>query len=165
LKTVYLSLGSNLGDRTAHLARAVALLEASDIRVARASSIYETEPRDVPDQPWFLNQVIEAQTTLYPRQLLARTQKIEREMGRTRTVDKGPRVMDIDILLYGESKVLTEALEIPHPRIADRRFVLEPLHELAPELRHPVTRKTIREMLRAVSNQAVRHVRNEPTDG
>ncbi len=163
MKTVYLGLGSNLGDRQAHLVRAIALLETSDIRVTRASSIYETEPRDIPDQPWFLNQVIEAQTTLYPRQLLARTQKIEREMGRTRTVDKGPRVMDVDILLYGESKVLTEALEIPHPRMADRRFVLEPLHELAPELRHPVTKKTIGEMLRRVADQAVRHLRNEPT--
>jgi 2-amino-4-hydroxy-6-hydroxymethyldihydropteridine diphosphokinase len=163
LKIAYIALGSNVGDRRANLVGAVERLLSPDLRILRASSIYETEPRDVPDQPWFLNQVIEAQTTLYPRQLLARTQKIEREMGRTRTVDKGPRVIDIDILLYGESKVLTEALEIPHPRMADRRFVLEPLHELAPELRHPVTKKTIGEMLRRVADQAVRHLRNEPT--
>ena len=101
---------------------------------------------------------IEAQTTLFPRQLLARTQKIEREMGRKRTVDKGPRVIDIDILLYGESVVHTEALEIPHPRMADRRFVLEPLAELVPELRHPVTRKTIRGLLARVGDQTVRRV-------
>jgi 2-amino-4-hydroxy-6-hydroxymethyldihydropteridine diphosphokinase len=158
LKTVYLGLGSNLGDRAAHLSRARALLEAPDVALRRASSICETEPRDVPGQPWFLNQVVEVQTTLFPRQLLARTQKIEREMGRQRTVDKGPRVIDIDILLYGESTVRTEALQIPHPRMADRRFVLEPLAELAPDLRHPVARKTIREMLARVADQKVRRL-------
>ena len=158
MKTVYIGLGSNLGDRAEHLSQARTLLEASDVALARASSIYETEPRDVPNQPWFLNQVIEVQTTLFPRQLLARTQKIEREMGRQRTVDKGPRVIDIDILLYGESTVRTEALEIPHPRMGDRRFVLEPLAELAPEHRHPVTRKTIREMLTRVAEQKVRRL-------
>ena len=158
MKTVYLGLGTNLGDRREHLNCARALLQSSDLLIARASSIYETEPRDFPNQPWFLNQVIEAQTTLFPRQLLARTQKIEREMGRKRTVDKGPRVIDIDILLYGESVVHTEALEIPHPRMADRRFVLEPLAELVPELRHPVTRKTIRGLLARVGDQTVRRV-------
>jgi 2-amino-4-hydroxy-6-hydroxymethyldihydropteridine diphosphokinase len=158
LKTVYLGLGTNLGDRREHLNCARALLQSSDLLIARASSIYETEPRDFPNQPWFLNQVIEAQTTLFPRQLLARTQKIEREMGRKRTVDKGPRVIDIDILLYGESVVHTEALEIPHPRMADRRFVLEPLAELVPELLHPVTRKTIRGLLARVGDQTVRRV-------
>jgi 2-amino-4-hydroxy-6-hydroxymethyldihydropteridine diphosphokinase len=158
LKTVYLGLGSNLGDRWEPLSRARALLQAPDLLVTRASSIYETEPRDFLHQPWFLNQVIEAQTTLFPRQLLARVQKIEREMGRTRTVDKGPRVIDIDILIYGESTVHSEALEIPHPRMADRRFVLEPLAELAPELHHPRTKKTIREMLSRVTEQTVRRV-------
>jgi 2-amino-4-hydroxy-6-hydroxymethyldihydropteridine diphosphokinase len=156
LKTVYLSLGSNLGDRREHLNRARALLQAPDLLILRASSIYETEPRDFLHQPWFLNQVIEAQTTLFPRQLLARTQKIEREMGRTRTVDKGPRLIDIDILLYGESVVHSEALEVPHPRMLDRRFVLEPLAELAPDLRHPATKKTIRDMLARVADQVVR---------
>jgi 2-amino-4-hydroxy-6-hydroxymethyldihydropteridine diphosphokinase len=135
---------------------AQALLEASDLKIARASAIYETEPRDVPDQPWFLNQVIEARTTLFPRQLLARVKKIERAMGRKRTVDKGPRVIDIDILLYGESAVRADHLEIPHPRMADRRFVLEPLAELVPDLRHPATKKTIREMLTRVADQTVR---------
>jgi 2-amino-4-hydroxy-6-hydroxymethyldihydropteridine diphosphokinase len=156
LKTVYLGLGSNLGDRREHLNRARALLQAPDLVILRASSIYETEPRDLLHQPWFLNQVIEAQTTLFPRQLLARTQKIERKMGRTRTVDKGPRLIDIDILLYGESVVHSEALEVPHPRMLDRRFVLEPLTELVPDLRHPASKKTIREMLSRVADQAVR---------
>ena len=150
------ALGSNLGDRLEHLNRARALLQAPDLLITRASSIYETEPRDFLHQPWFLNQVIEARTTLFPRQLLARAQKIERELGRTRTVDKGPRPIDIDILLYGESVVRTEALEVPHPRMLERRFVLEPLAELIPELRHPATKQTIRELLTRVADQTVR---------
>ena len=158
MKTVYLGLGSNLGDRREHLSRARALLQSSDLLIARVSSIYETEPRDFPNQPCFLNQVIEAQTALFPRQLLARTQAVEREMGRKRTVDKGPRVIDIDILLYGQFVVHTEALEVPHPRMLDRRFVLEPLAELVPELRHPATKKTVREMLARVADQTVRRI-------
>lgn len=158
LKTAYLALGSNLGDRRANLAAAVERLAAPDLRIVRASSIYETEPRDVPDQPWFLNQVIEIETDLFPRQLLARTQKVERELGRKRGIAKGPRVIDLDILLFGETSVSTPELEIPHPRISERRFVLEPLAELAPELRHPKTRATVREMLKAVGDQAVRRV-------
>ena len=157
LKIAYLALGSNLGDRRANLAAAVEHLAAPDLRITRASSIYETEPRDVPDQPWFLNQVIEIETDLFPRQLLARTQKIERELGRKRGgVAKGPRVIDLDILLFGDVTVSTAELEIPHPRMFERRFVLEPLAEIAPELRHPKTRATIREMLTRVSDQAVR---------
>jgi 2-amino-4-hydroxy-6-hydroxymethyldihydropteridine diphosphokinase len=158
LKTIYLALGSNLGDRRANLERARDLLLSADLEVTRASSIYETEPRDVPDQPWFLNQVLEARTTLFPRQLLRLAQKIEREMGRKRIVAKGPRVIDIDILFYAGSILKTETLEIPHPRIAQRRFVLEPIAELAPDLRHPVTRQTMREMLSRVSSQGVRRV-------
>jgi len=156
LKTVYLGLGSNVGDRWRNLDRARALIESADLRVVRASSIYETEPREVRNQPWFLNQVLEAETTLFPRQLLARTQRIEREMGRKRIAAKGPRVIDVDILLYWESVIRTESLEIPHPRLVERRFVLEPLAEIAPELRHPVTRETVREMLGRVAGQGVR---------
>lgn len=158
MKTIYLSLGSNLNDRQENLARARTLLESPDLKITRASSIYETEPRDLPDQPWFLNQVLEAQTTLFPRQLLARTQNIEREIGRKPTTPKGPRVIDIDILLFGDSMVRTAGLEIPHPRLAERRFVLEPLAELAPDLRHPVTKKTIRDLLTRVADQPVRRV-------
>jgi 2-amino-4-hydroxy-6-hydroxymethyldihydropteridine diphosphokinase len=156
LKTIYLLLGSNLGDRLENLGRARDRLAASGIRILRASSVYETAPRDVPGQPWFLNQVIEAESALLPRQLLSRLQKIERDMGRKRTVAKGPRSIDIDIVFFGESVVSMPDLEIPHPRMMERRFVLEPLAELAPELRHPVLNRSVREMLAKVTDQQVR---------
>jgi 2-amino-4-hydroxy-6-hydroxymethyldihydropteridine diphosphokinase len=158
LKTIYLSLGSNLGDRRANLEAAIARLQAEDLRVTRVSSLYETEPRDVPNQPWFLNQVVEAETDLFPRQLLTRVRNIERLMGRKRTSPKGPRVIDVDILLFGNAVVKTPDLEIPHPRLTERRFVLEPLCELAPELRHPVTSQRVREMLAKVTDQKARRV-------
>ena len=158
MKTVYIGLGSNLGDRAENLRAARKRLEASGVRVVRGSSIYETEPREVLDQPWFLNQVIEAETTLYPRQLLARLLTIEREMGRLRTILHGPRTIDLDILLFGNAVVHAAGLEIPHPRMAERRFVLEPLAELAPGLRLPRGRRTVREMLAEVMDQAVRRL-------
>lgn len=156
MKTVYLSLGSNLGDRRANLSDAVRRLESAGVRVVRESSIYETEPRDLRAQPWFLNQVVEAKTDLFPRQLLGRTQKIEREMGRKRIVAKGPRVIDIDIVLFGDAVVRTPQLQIPHPRMTERRFVLEPLAELTPDLRHPASMRTVRELLEGVMDQIVR---------
>ncbi|MGH9559169.1 MAG: 2-amino-4-hydroxy-6-hydroxymethyldihydropteridine diphosphokinase [Bryobacteraceae bacterium] len=158
MKTVYIGLGSNLGDRRENLKRAMESLAKDDLNVMRESSIYETEPRDIVDQPWFLNQVVEAETELMPRQLLARLEKIERGMGRKLGIAKGPRLIDLDILLYGDAVVSTADLEIPHPRMTERRFVLEPLAEIAPGLRHPRTRKTVREMLDEVSGQVVRRV-------
>lgn len=158
MKTVYLSLGSNVGDREHHLARARERLNAAGLRVLRASALYETEPRDVPDQPWFLNQVVEVETRLFPKQLLEQTQKMERSLGRIRTRPKGPRTIDIDILLYGDTILSTPGLEIPHERMAERRFVLEPLAELAPELRHPRTGATVSEMLARVRNQRVERI-------
>jgi len=158
MKIVYLSLGSNVGDRDKLLARTLERLASDDIRIVRVSSVYETEPRDVPDQPWFLNQVVEVETSLFPKQLLARLQKIEIGMGRVRMEARGPRTVDIDILFYGNAIVSTPGLEIPHPRLSDRRFVLEPLAELAPEFRHPRTRQTVREMLAAVRHQKVHRV-------
>lgn len=158
MKTVYLSLGSNMGDRETHLARAIERLSSDDIRILRQSGIYETEPRDYKDQPWFLNQVLEAETSLYPKQLLNRTQRIERGLGRVPAHPKGPRPIDIDILFYGDSIVSAPGLEIPHARLADRRFVLEPLAELAPDLRHPRTRATVAEMLDQVRNQKVHRI-------
>jgi 2-amino-4-hydroxy-6-hydroxymethyldihydropteridine diphosphokinase len=154
-KTVYLSLGSNLGDRQANLRRAVDSLAAQGLRILRVSSLYETEPIELRDQPWFLNLVVEADTDLFPKQLMSRIRKIELALGRKRTRPKGPRSIDIDILLFGESVIDTEELVVPHPRMTERRFVLEPLAELAPELRHPVSRRTIRELLAATAGQAV----------
>ena len=158
MKRVYLSLGSNIGDREGNLRKAVERLAALDIRVLRASRIYETEPVDYKDQAWFLNQVVEAETALFPMQLLTRTGRVERELGRTRTVRNGPRTIDIDILFYGAATVETARLEIPHPRIAQRRFVLAPLAELAPLLRHPVTHRTVREMLESAPPAVVRPI-------
>jgi 2-amino-4-hydroxy-6-hydroxymethyldihydropteridine diphosphokinase len=158
MKTVYLSLGSNVGDRETHLARARERLTTDDIRILRASAIYETEPRDFPDQAWFLNQVVEVETGLLPKQLLARVQKIERALGRLPTHPQGPRTIDIDILLYGDTILSNPGLEIPHARLADRRFVLEPLAELAADLRHPRTNSTVREMLAQVHNQRVQRI-------
>ena len=155
MKLVYLGLGSNLGDRRANLERAIERLGASDLHVRRRSSIYETEPRDLAGQPWFLNQVVEAETSLFPRQLRKRLHRIERDLGRKPAVPKGPRIIDLDILLFGDSLVSAPDLEIPHPRMHERRFVLEPLAELAPELRHPRTRHTVREMLARVASQPV----------
>jgi 2-amino-4-hydroxy-6-hydroxymethyldihydropteridine diphosphokinase len=156
VKTIYLSLGSNIGDREANLRAAIDQLGAAGIRVSRVSPIYETEPVDVTGQRWFLNLAVEAQSDLFPLQLLARTQRIERALGRVRTIPKGPRTIDIDILLYGNAVVRSSRLEIPHPRMAERRFVLVPLADLAPDLRHPVNRRTVREMLEAAAGQTVR---------
>ena len=156
MKRVYLSLGSNIGDREAHLRLAVERLALQDVRVLHASRIYETEPVDYIDQAWFLNQVVEAETILFPMQLLTRIGRIERELGRTRTIRKGPRTIDIDILFYAAAVVETTRLAIPHPRIAERRFVLAPLAELAPDLRHPVTHRSVRQMLDSAPPAAVR---------
>jgi len=158
VKTVYLSLGSNVGDREANLRGALDRLPAIGVRVTRVSPLYETEPVDYAAQRWFLNLVVEAETELFPKQLLARLAGIERDFGRVRTVAKGPRTLDIDILLYAQAVVRSPELEIPHPRMAERRFVLVPLADLAPDLRHPQTRKTVREMLEAAPAQVVRRV-------
>ena len=155
MKTIYLGLGSNLGDREEALRTAVSRLHRSDLIVRRTSSIYETAPREVCHQPDFLNLVVEAETSLLPMRLLQRTLSIELEMGRKRIAPKGPRVIDIDVLLYGASVIHAQQLQIPHPRMLERRFVLEPLAELAPDLRHPVSRKKIAEHLPAVVGQVV----------
>jgi 2-amino-4-hydroxy-6-hydroxymethyldihydropteridine diphosphokinase len=156
VKTIYFSLGSNLGDREAHLRAAIERLSAAGVHVLRISPVYETEPVDYTDQRCFLNLVLEAETGLFPMQLLSRIGRIERALGRVRTVAKGPRTIDIDILLYGQAVVRGSTLEIPHPRMAQRRFVLAPLADLAPGLRHPVTHRSVREMLEAAPAQTVR---------
>jgi 2-amino-4-hydroxy-6-hydroxymethyldihydropteridine diphosphokinase len=154
-KSIYLSLGSNIGDRASNLQAALQQLAAPDLRILRVSPAYETEPVEFTAQRWFVNLVAEAETELFPMQLLSRIARVERALGRVRTIPKGPRTIDIDILLYGRGVVRSAKLEIPHPRMADRRFVLAPLADLAPDLRHPVTRKTIREMLDAAPKQTV----------
>jgi 2-amino-4-hydroxy-6-hydroxymethyldihydropteridine diphosphokinase len=156
VKTVYLSIGSNLGDRQANLHAAIDQMRTAGIRIVRISPLYETEPVDVTAQRWFLNLVVEAETDLFPLQLLTRTQKIERALGRVRTIPKGPRTIDIDILLYGNAVIRGDSLEVPHPRMADRRFVLVPLADLAPQLRHPITHRSVRDMLDAAPAAAVR---------
>lgn len=150
--TVYLSLGSNLGDREAHIRTAL-----EQLGPRRVSPLYETEPADYLDQPHFLNLVAELETALMPRQLLGHVQLIEREMGRRKGIPKGPRIIDIDVLLYGALVIRTPRLQVPHPRLHERRFVLAPLADLAPDLRHPVTQLTVREMLAGLpSTPAVR---------
>lgn len=158
MKTAFLALGSNLGDREANLRDALRRLDAGEIRVTKRSSLYETAPQELLDQPWFLNAVVEVETDLFPMQLLARVRAIEREMGRRRVTPKGPRNIDIDVLFYGRAVIASPELEVPHPRLAQRRFVLEPLAEIAPELRHPVTGKTAHEMLAALEPQGVRRL-------
>lgn len=140
------------------LRRGVEKLRAADFEVLRVSGVYETEPVDLKEQPDFLNLVVEADTTLFPISLLQRVARIEKEMGRKRQVAKGPRTIDIDILLYGSVVMETPFLQIPHPRMTGRRFVLEPLAELAPDLRHPVTHKTVRELLASAPRQVVRKI-------
>ena len=144
-KTVYLSLGSNLGDRAANLRAATDSLAALG-EVLSVSSFYETEPVELTSQPWFLNCAVALATDKMPRQLLGSLLNIEQSMGRRRLQPKGPRIIDIDILLFGNSVVDTGALTIPHPAMHERRFVLEPLAEIAPEVRHPVLKRTVREM-------------------
>ncbi|MGA3040680.1 MAG: 2-amino-4-hydroxy-6-hydroxymethyldihydropteridine diphosphokinase [Bryobacteraceae bacterium] len=161
MKTIYLSLGSNLGDRQAMLQAALRALESPRLRILRLSPIYETEPMDVPGQHWFLNLVVEAETDLFPVQLLHYTNKIEVQLGRRRLAPKGPRTIDIDILLYGTSIVTTPTLKIPHPRFRSRRFVLAPLADLAPDLRDPVTRQTVCALLGELRGQTVRRIAPE----
>jgi 2-amino-4-hydroxy-6-hydroxymethyldihydropteridine diphosphokinase len=137
LQIIYLSLGSNVGDRADNLRRAIAALEDAGVRVQKISSIYETEPVDLREQPWFLNCVVEATTELPAAELLKKLRQIEAAMGSKKIVAKGPRLIDLDILLYGDESIDTPELQVPHPRMRLRRFVLVPLAEIAPALRHP----------------------------
>jgi 2-amino-4-hydroxy-6-hydroxymethyldihydropteridine diphosphokinase len=155
-KRVYLSLGSNVGDRRANLETAIAALGTLGKVIAR-SAFYETEPVEFTAQPWFLNCALVLETTKMPRQLLKALLDLERRMGRRRSLNKGPRTIDIDILLFGNSIVAADGLTIPHPALHERRFVLEPLAEIAPGALHPVLKKTAEELRDALpAGQVVR---------
>jgi len=161
-KLIYLSLGSNLGDRAANLENAIEALSENGVRVLRRSSIYETEPVDFLEQPWFLNCAVEAETSLAPRQLLEELQSIEHKLGSRKVVPRGPRIIDLDILFYDDVVIHEAGMEIPHPRLANRRFVLVPLAELTPGLCHPVLRKTAAELLAATQDRSAVRIWQPP---
>lgn len=156
-RTVYLSLGSNLDDRAKNLRDAIAALANARVHVVRVSSAYETEPVDYLEQPWFLNCAVEAETEMVPLVLLHALRGSETQMGNKKLIAKGPRLIDIDILLYGNEVIDTPELQVPHPRMHLRRFVLEPLAEIAPNVQHPVSHLSISELLaRTPDKSAVR---------
>jgi 2-amino-4-hydroxy-6-hydroxymethyldihydropteridine diphosphokinase len=155
-QVAYLSLGSNVGDREGYLRDATLRLGSAG-RIISVSSFYETEPVEFTQQPWFLNCAVALSTAKTPEELMAALVAIEEQMGRQRIQKKGPRTIDIDILLFGDTILESAALTVPHPAMHQRRFVLEPLAEIAPEAGHPVLKKTIRELLEALpAGQSVR---------
>jgi 2-amino-4-hydroxy-6-hydroxymethyldihydropteridine diphosphokinase len=144
---VYLSLGSNLGDRTANLKAAITALPSANFQVQKVSSFYETEPVDYLDQPWFLNCVVEGETNSQPIDLLRALRAIESQLGSKKAFAKGPRRLDIDILLFGDLSLDAPELQVPHPRMLERKFVLAPLAEIAPQLRLPQWSGNVSELL------------------
>lgn len=160
---VYLGLGANLGDREANLTEAVRRLRQSGIQVEACSSLYETEPVGYAGQPRFLNAACQAKTDLTPEQLLKAVKDIEREMGRVPSFPNAPRPIDIDMLFYGDLVMDTPDLIIPHPRLAERAFVLTPLAEIAPEVVHPVLKAAVADLLAKVSGREGVRKREAPT--
>ncbi len=151
-KTVFIGLGSNMGDREALLKAACTML-AGVITIETESSVYETEPVEYEDQGWFLNMAVQGRTRLFPEVLLEKLQHIEASMGRQRAVPKGPRTIDLDMLFYGDTVISSGRLAVPHPRLHERAFVLEPLAEIAAGFAHPVLHKTIAVLLAQAGNE------------
>jgi 2-amino-4-hydroxy-6-hydroxymethyldihydropteridine diphosphokinase len=153
-KKVYFSLGSNIGDREANLRAGIAALARTGVRVTRVSAFYETEPVDYLEQAWFLNCVVQGKTEVQALELLRKLREIETRMGSKKLVAKGPRLMDMDILLYGQETIDTAELQVPHPRMHLRRFVLVPLVEIAAEARHPGLEITAAQMLERTEDRS-----------
>jgi 2-amino-4-hydroxy-6-hydroxymethyldihydropteridine diphosphokinase len=154
-ESVYISAGANLGDRKRNLEQGLASLQEAGILIRKRSSYFETEPVGFREQPWFLNMAIEAATVLPALKLLDRCQGIELALGRARTFPGAPRLLDLDILFYGNCVIETERLVIPHPRAAERKFVLEPLAQIAPAYVHPVLRQTIGSLLASCRDTSI----------
>jgi 2-amino-4-hydroxy-6-hydroxymethyldihydropteridine diphosphokinase len=150
----FLALGSNLGDREANLRMAVRRLGEHGVDVTRSASVYTTEPKEILDQPWFLNTVIEVETSLDPDALMRLCLEIESAAGRERAEPNGPRTLDVDVILAGETVIDSDGITVPHPRYADRRFVVEPLVEIAPDQVDPVLGKTVQEILEDLGDEA-----------
>jgi 2-amino-4-hydroxy-6-hydroxymethyldihydropteridine diphosphokinase len=154
-KKVYFSLGSNVGERGKNLHTAIAALAEAGVRVTEISSFYETEPVDLPEQPWFLNCVVAGETQVPALELLRALRGIEKQMGSKKLVPKGPRLIDLDILLYGDETIDTPELQVPHPRMHLRKFVLVPLAEIAPNLKHSSWNGTAADLLAKVVDSSV----------
>lgn len=147
MSIVSISIGSNLGHRKENCKQALRFLQANGILIKKQSQMYETEPWGVKDQPKFINMVIEVETDKKPEELLRILKEIEKEIGRSETIKWGPRVIDLDILFYDDLILKIPGLEIPHPLLHEREFVLKPLCDIAPDKKHPVTGKTVKEIL------------------
>jgi 2-amino-4-hydroxy-6-hydroxymethyldihydropteridine diphosphokinase len=155
MSIVYIGIGSNLGDREKNCSRSVDFLEKNGIVIRQESSLYETIPWGLRDQPLFLNMVIKVETELKPQELLELLKNVEIEVGREKSSRWGPRIIDLDILLYDDIALNEETLTVPHPYLHKRDFALIPLCEIAPDVKHPVLQLTMRELLQMLRNKSI----------